>query len=73
MGKFNLASTIETRDGLLLQDPLLINAFIGDGDGNVEKRPGINTALATYSGQAQGGIGIAGIAYFFNADVLHTL
>ena len=71
MGKLNLAVTIETRDGLLLKDPLLTNTFIVEG--MVLNRPAVNTVLATHAGQAQGGVRIGVVAYFFNADVLNTL
>lgn len=66
-----IATDIETRDGTLTKDSKLVNAFIDEG--NVFKRPAINTPSATYTGIAQGGISMNNHAYTVNGDVLSVL
>ena len=66
-----LATDIATRDGLCTKDAKLLNAFVDAGE--VVRRPSVITATATYSGTAQGGIGLSGKAYTVNGDVLSSI
>ena len=69
--RITIATDLSTRDGTLTKDAKLVNAFVDDG--NVFKRPAINTPSATYTGTAQGGIGMNNHAYTVNGDVLSVL
>lgn len=59
-----------TRDGTTTKDSKLVNAFIDGQD--VYKRPAVNSALVTTTGQAQGGIANNSLVYMINGDVLHS-
>ena len=66
-----LATDISTRDGSLDKDAKIKNGFVDAGE--VVRRPSVTTATATYSGTAQGGIGLNGKAYTVNGDVLSSI
>ena len=66
-----IATDLVTRDGTTSKDSKLVNSFVDDG--NVFKRPGINSVLATATGTAQGGIyNTNSLGYFINGDVLKS-
>ncbi len=66
-----LPSDLNTRDGTLTKDARMVNAFVDDG--NIYKRPAVNSALATATGQAQGGIyDTNSLGYFINGDVMKS-
>lgn len=66
-----LPSPLETRDGTCGKDAKMLNAFVDEG--MVYKRPAADTAFATTTGQAQGGIyDINSLVYIINADVVHS-
>lgn len=65
-----LATDLTSRDGSVDQDAGMRNAFV-DGDDMV-KRPAANSALATSSGAAQGGIANSSKVYMINGDVLKS-
>lgn len=66
-----LATDLNTRDGTIAKDARMVNAFVDDG--NVYKRPAVNSALVTVTGQAQGGIyNTNSLGYFINGDVMKS-
>ena len=65
-----IATDLSTRDGTTDKDAKILNAFI-DGDA-VFKRPAINSALATASGAAQGGIANNSLVFMINGDSLRS-
>jgi len=66
-----LATGIESRDGSIAKDARIVNGFIDEND--VFKRPAVNSALATASGQAQGSIfNVNGLVYVINADIVKS-
>jgi len=66
-----VATDLITRDGTASKDAKLLNAFIDEG--NVFKRPAVNSALATAAGQAQGGIyAMNSLGYFINGDTVKS-
>lgn len=69
-----LATDYITRDGSSNKDARIKNAFVEGTaqDSAVIKRPAINTALATASGTAQGGIANNSLVYVINGDSLRS-
>ena len=69
-----LSTDLTSRDGLATKDAKLLNAFVEvDGQESVViKRPAMNTAFATASGTAQGGIANNSLVYMVNGDSLRS-
>ena len=65
-----LQTDLLTRDGTVSKDAKLVNCFVDSED--VFKRPATNSALATSTGQAQGGVESGGLVYVVNADVMKS-
>lgn len=66
-----IQTDLATRDGTVTKDAKLVNSFV-DG-GMVFKRPAVNSALATTTGQSQGMVsGGNGLAYVINGDVMKS-
>lgn len=65
-----IITDLATRDGLLTKDSQQLNSFVDDG--MLYKRPGINAALATAAGQAQGGIDGDVLLFTINGDTMHS-
>lgn len=66
-----LPTDLATRDGTCTKDAKIVNGFV-DGE-NVFKRPAVNSALATVTGQAQGMIyNTDSLVYVINGDVMKS-
>ncbi len=72
--RVSLATDLVSREGATTKDAKLLNAFVEtEGkESSVFKRPAMNTAFATSSGQAQGGIANNSRVYMINGDVLKS-
>jgi hypothetical protein len=70
MLRLPLPADLVTRDGTAAQDAQQLNSFVDDG--YVYKRPGINSALATDAGTAQGGIFGENLLFTINGDTMHS-
>lgn len=68
--RIEIGSDLISRDGSVSKDAKLLNAFTEGQD--VIKRPAINTAFATTTGQAQGGIANNSLVYMINGDVVKS-
>ena len=69
--RISIVSDISTRDGTLLKDAKLVNAFVNDDA--VFKRPAVNSVLATATGQAQGAIyDVNSLVYVINGDIVKS-
>ena len=69
-----LATELVSRDGTVDQDAQLKNCFV-EGDQTesaIFRRPGVGTADATASGQAQGMISFNSLVYAINGDVVKS-
>ena len=69
-----LSTDLTSRDGSVAKDAGLKNAFveIEGQDSAVFKRPAMNTAFCTASGQGQGGIANNSLVFMINADTVHS-
>lgn len=69
--RVNLSTDLITRDGTIVKDARMVNAF--DDEGMAYKRPAVNSVLVTATGQAQGGIyNTNSLGYFINGDVMKS-
>jgi len=72
--KINLATSLSSRDGTITKDAQLKNAFI-EGDQTesaIFRRPGLNAASVTVSGNGQGGIEENSLIFIVNGDVMKS-
>lgn len=70
MLRLPIPADLATRDGTATKDAQQLNSFVDDG--YVYKRPGINAALATAAGVAQGGIFGEVLVFTINGDNMHS-
>jgi len=68
--RLNLSTDITSRDGSLSKDSKMQNCF-QEGE-EMFKRPAANSALATASGQGQGGVESNSLVFMINGDSLRS-